>query len=260
MASFLSLNRHGTTAVLRFERPPANALNLAVMTELLAVLQRISQDETRALVLSGQGRFFSAGLDLFEVFAYPKAEAEAFVQAFDDAMTALFALRIPVVAAINGHAIAGGAVLAAAADFRLMSDSGGKFGITEIHVGVPFPTSALEIIRYAFQGPYLAELLYRGQNYEVGAALSRRLVDELHSADTLLDRALQLAAELGAHPQTAFATTKEGLRREALLRMTKARANGPDPLWAKWQSPEVLAVVNAYREATLRKKSTAPAK
>jgi enoyl-CoA hydratase len=251
----LSLTRHGTTALLTLRRPPANALNHPVLGQLSTLLAQVTAEDARALVITGEGRFFSAGLDLFEVFSYGEAEAEAFSTTFDDFFTTLFGLPIPVVAAINGHAVAGGAVIAAAADFRLMADNDAQLGLAEIKVGVPFPVSAFEIVRTAWAGPHFSELVYRGRNYKPAEALARHFIDEVVPAAELIDRALALAAELGAHPRLAFSSNKRGLRREALARMTAARIGGQDPTWLEWRTPDVMAVVTAYRESVTNKKS-----
>src|SRR5205823_13609397 len=113
-----------------------------------------------------------------EVFAYEDAEASAFAECFDDGVAGLFALEVPVVAAVNGHAIAGGCVLAAVCDFRLMAEGAGKIGLPEIQVGVPFPTSALEAVRCRCEGRYLYEVLQRGHTYAPREALARNLIDE----------------------------------------------------------------------------------
>lgn len=252
MEPTLSLQMHGSTALVTLARPPANALNHALLSELVVLLRKLHEPAVRSVVLTGQGRFFSAGLDLFEVFAYPPEQAADFARDFDDGVSGLFALLKPVVAAINGHAIAGGAVLAATADFRLVCAGEAKLGISEIQVGVPFPTSALESIRYSCAGPHLHELFYRGLSYAPAAAVERRLADEVCPPSELLPRALALAAELGARPTQAFATTKRALRAEALGRMRAARITGDDPVWELWRTPETLAAMSAYRERLRR--------
>lgn len=258
MSELISLTQDGPLALLTLRRPPANALNHTLLRELNAVLAQVAASPARALLLTGQGRFFSAGLDLFEIFGYPPDEATAFAAAFDDAVTALFALEIPVVAAINGHAVAGGMVLAATADFRLITDGEAKLGLTEIKVGVPFPTSAFEIVRCAYAGPSFAELVYRGHTYNPAAALERRFVDEVVPGAELLARATGLARELGGRPRIAFASSKRALRKEALARMAAARSGGNDPLWECWRSPEVMAAMMEY-QASLRPPAPKPA-
>jgi enoyl-CoA hydratase len=228
---------------------------LEILQQTRALLPLLKAPEVRALVITGQGRFFSAGLDLFEVFAYPPEQAAAFPVVFDEVVTGLFALEIPVVAAVNGHAVAGGAVLAATADFRLLCEGESQLGLSEIRVGVPFPASALEVVRSAWSGPHLADLLYRGRNFRPAEALAAHLVDELVPADSLLERALALAEELGSRVPAAFAATKRALRQEALARIAAVGGPGQDPVWTQWRSPEILAAVESYRLSLAKKRS-----
>ena len=151
-----------------------------------------------------------------------------------------------MVAAVNGHAIAGGAVLAATADFRLAAEGESRIGLTEIQVGVPFPTSALEVVRFSCAGPYLAELLFHGRTYSPGDARMRRLVDEVVPAAELLPRALALAGELAATALVSFVASKRALRAESLARIAAARAGGEDPVWAAWRAPETRAAIEAF--------------
>lgn len=241
----------GRLTVLTLDRPPANALDRGAFEELIQVLGTLATAaEARAVILTGTGRFFSAGLDLFEVFAYPPDGFDAFTRRFDEAFAALFGFPKPVVAAVNGHAIAGGAVLAAAADLRLVTDDVGRMGLTEILLGVPFPVSALEIVRFGCAGPSLTELLYHGRTYPPREACERHLADELVAPAELLSRARARAEELAERDPTAFGQIKISLRADALRRMNAARADG-DPVWDVWRAPETRAAVEAYRTRTL---------
>src|SRR4051812_6094777 len=121
-----------------------------------------------AIVLTGAGRAFSAGVDLRRIVEGGVPYAEEFLPALSDAFLAVFDCPRPVVAAINGHALAGGCVIAAAADLRLMS--GGTIGLTELLVGVQFPTVPLEIARHAF-GPRAARLALTAEPYDADQAL-----------------------------------------------------------------------------------------
>jgi enoyl-CoA hydratase len=247
----LRVEMHGAVAVVTLERPPANALNRDFFVELAALLARLAVPEIRGVVFTGSGRFFSAGLDLFEILGYDDATWTDFTARFDAGYRGLFGLAKPVVAAVNGHAIAGGAVLAACADVRLMAEGEGQVGLTEIRVGVPFPSAALEPVRFSCAGPHLPELLYRGLTYGPAEACFRRLVDEVVPEAALAPRALALAGELAAHPPTAFASSKRTLRAEALARMEAAHVRGADPVWATWRTPETRAAIEAFRTRTL---------
>lgn len=241
-------------ARVTLDRPPANAMDHELLDELGGLTRRLVEPDVRAVVLTGTGRFFSAGLDLFAVLSYTDERGAAFATSFDDAMAGWFSLERPVVAAINGHAIAGGAVLAATADFRLVADAPLKMGLSEILVGVPFPTSALEIVRCSCAGPHLAEVLMRGASHGPADAVARRLADEVVPAGELLGRATALARELGAHRREALVPTKRALRADGLARMAAARAGGLDPVWRTWQTPETRASMERFRTAAVGKK------
>ncbi len=250
--SLVLTEARGDVAILTLSRPPANALDLEL---LLALGRAVTEAESaRAIVLTGSERFFSAGLDLAYVLSLDDAQGLAFAQAFDDVMATLFAAPGPLIAALSGHAVAGGAVIAAAADFRLMAAGPSRIGLPEIKVGVPFPVSALEIVRQAWGGPHLARLLFRGDTVDAAEALSLGLVDELVEPAELLDKALALANSLAAAPRASFSATKRVLRAPGLARIHAARAAGPDLVWEVWRSPEVRAAIAAYGASVLRRK------
>jgi enoyl-CoA hydratase len=252
----LTLERRDAVALLTLDNPPANALGSPVLGELARAAETLRSDDSRAVVVTGAGRFFSAGLDLFEVARLVTSpDAESFARLFDDVVTALFALEKPMVAAVNGHAIAGGAVLAATADFRLVADSELKIGLTEIQVGVAFPVSALETVRFSCAGRHLPELLYRGQTYPPAAAVARGLADEVVPAAELVDRALALADELASTRPLAFASSKRALRADYLARIRASAAGGLDPIWQTWRTQDALQAMAAFRDRTLRKKA-----
>ncbi|RJL30161.1 enoyl-CoA hydratase/isomerase family protein [Bailinhaonella thermotolerans] len=205
----------GDVAVVRLAHGKVNALDL----ELCRAIERVAREldepgsPVRGVVVTGSGRAFSAGVDLRRVVEGGAAYVAEFLPALSAAFRAVFSLGRPVVAAVNGHAIAGGCVLAAACDHRIMS--GGTIGVPELRVGVPFPQAALEILRHAL-GPVTARrVMLDGVNREPAAALALGLVDELCHPDDLLDRAVTAAAGLAAAiPPDTFRHAKAQLRRE----------------------------------------------
>ncbi|HYR16862.1 MAG TPA: enoyl-CoA hydratase/isomerase family protein, partial [Mycobacterium sp.] len=132
--------------IVRIDHPPVNAFDLGQVDDAVATVRSIKGP----IVLTGAGSCFSAGVDLRAIIDGGPDHTDRFLTAIAAAFLAVFDHPAPVVAAINGHAIAGGCVLAMAADVRLMS--GGLIGLSEVAVGVPFPVAALEICRYAM-GP-----------------------------------------------------------------------------------------------------------
>src|SRR5438132_4280570 len=173
----------------------------------------------RAVVMTASGRTFSAGVDLVRLLEGGAPYVRKFLPVLSGMFAAVFSHPAPVVAAINGHAIAGGCVLACAADKRLMARDVGRIGVTELLVGVPFPTIAMEIMRCAAAPQYFEELLLGGATYAPEEGAARGLVHEVVDPDQLLDRAVAAARKLAALSPSAFALSKRQTRQPALARL-----------------------------------------
>src|SRR5262245_14622366 len=150
-----------------------NALDLELLLALRDTFAGLR--DARAVVLTGAGRSFSAGVDLRRLLDGGATYTAEFLPALQSACRALFEHPRPVVAAVNGHAIAGGCVLVAACDRRIMA--AGTIGVTELAVGVPFPTVPLEVLRHAV-GPATADLVLTARTMTPEQALAVGLVDE----------------------------------------------------------------------------------
>src|SRR5207302_6093264 len=175
--------------------------------------------------------FFSAGADLKAVPSYGREQQRQMVTSINAMALGVYELACPVVGAISGHAIAGGLVLALCTDVRVAS-SEGRYGLTEVKVGVPYPQAAIGVVA-AELAPQSARALALG-NQLIGADECLRLgvFDELAEPDRVLSRALELAAKLAAFPPEVYARTKRELRHAASARMRAAAAE--DPLLARW--------------------------
>jgi enoyl-CoA hydratase len=221
-------------AVLRLAHGPVNAMDLELCQAIAGAFRALVADPARAVVITGGGRAFSAGVDLRRLLDGGPEYVDRFLPALNDGFRAVFELAKPVVAAVNGHAVAGGAVLAAAADHVLMADGGGRIGVPEIVVGVPFPRVPLEVLRYAVGDVAARRLVVGAQTHPPAAAAALGLVDEVVPADELLDRALAAGRRLAADiPPDTFAVTKGQLRREHIQRMD-AYTDEEGPVAALW--------------------------
>ena len=163
----------------------------------------------------------------------------------------VFSHPAPVVAAINGHAIAGGCVLACAADKRLMARDSGRIGVTELLVGVPFPPAAMEIMRCAAAPHLFADAILSGATYTPAEAVARGFIHDVVEPQALLERAVAAAKALAALPPKAFALTKRQIRAPALERMQSPELDAA--IAQIWTAPETLARVRDYVARTLRK-------
>ena len=217
--------------VLTADRPPANAMDVTLLRDILEAVEQVASDPPRALVLAGRPGFFSAGADLKAVPGYGPEEQRQMVASINAMALGVYELPCPVVGAITGHAIAGGLVLALCTDIRIAS-SAGRYGLTEVKVGVPYPQAAIGVVA-AELAPHAARVLALG-NELIDAAECLRLgvFDEVVEPDEVLPRALELAAGLAALPPEVYARTKRELRGATAARLRAAAAE--DPLLARW--------------------------
>lgn len=212
--SHVHLELEGDVAVVRIDRPPANAMDQGLLEEGLGVLDDVAGEDPAAVVLTGTGRFFSGGLDLNVVPGLDAAGAAALAEGINRLFAAWHSFPRPVVCAVNGHAVAGGMILALCGDLRVAS-SEAALGLTEVKVGVPYPEVAMQVVR-AELGPSAARRLALGSDL-VDAATALRLgaVDEVVDPGAVLGRAMELARGLAGHPGDVYAATKRTLREPA---------------------------------------------
>ena len=213
-------------AVLSADRPPANALDLALLEEIVAAVQPFANDPPRALVLAGRPGFFSAGVDLKLAPTYEPEDRRRMVSAINAMALGVYELPCPVVGAITGHAVAGGLVLALCTDLRVAS-SAGRYGLTEVKVGIGYPQAAIGVVR-AELAPHAARRLALGSEL-LGASecLHLGVFDEVAEPNDVLPRALELATSLAAFPREIYARTKRELRAATATRLRAAAAEDP---------------------------------
>jgi enoyl-CoA hydratase len=236
-------------ALLRLAHGRANAMSLEFCRALTARLREVA--DAPAVVVTGSGHIFSAGVDLLRLIDGGVPYIRELLPALSEMLAAVFAHPKPVVAAINGHAIAGGCVLACAADRRLMARDAGRIGVTELLVGVPFPPAAMEIMRCAAAPQYFEDALFSGATYTPPEAAGRGLVHDIVDPHELIERAVAAAKGLAALSPAAFALTKRQTRAPALERL--ARADVDAAVTQIWTAPETLARIRDYVARTLRK-------
>jgi enoyl-CoA hydratase len=160
----------------------------------------------------------------------------------------------PLVAAVNGHAIAGGAIMMLACDQRLLARGTARVGLTEVRVGVEFPAWALEVARFATPPQHFPTLICTGRTWPPEEALARGLVDEVVEPERLLERACAVAEELAAIPPATFAATKLAVRRPMIEAARRQAALTDAALLERWCAPETLRQVAAFAEQTIKRR------
>ncbi|TMA63253.1 MAG: enoyl-CoA hydratase/isomerase family protein [Deltaproteobacteria bacterium] len=229
-------------ALVRFERPPANAIELESATKLEETLARLeAEDGTRAVVLTGHGEFFSAGLDLKVVPTYGPEQQRTMVMAINRLVGRLYGLGLPTVAAVNGHAIAGGLVVVLACDFRIGRRGSYRLGLTETRAAVPYPVAAMTVVTTELAPAVARRAVLLARNGTPENALADGILDEVQDGEAIIARALDVARELAALPRSAYASIKRQLRATALERIAAVLATGADPLVETWLGAETAS-------------------
>jgi enoyl-CoA hydratase len=246
----MRIERQGSVALLRMESGKVNAIGPAFLAEFGRLLDGLG--DAGAAVLTGHGSTFSAGLDLPALIELDQAGIRPFMQQFNSLMLRIFELPIPLVAAINGHAIAGGCVLALQADLRLVADRDARIGLNEAQLGIGLPATVLETLRCQVPPSSLSPIAIEGRLFSPREALELGLVHEVVPEAELLEKALQRAQALAQLPPAGVRQIKSALRRpvSALIRAIPAAES---ERWVQgWLDPASQA---RLRSAVARLKS-----
>jgi len=244
---------HDRILELRLARPPVNALSPALVAQLRPALADAAGQGFRAVVLTGQPKMFSGGLDVIELLQLDHAGMIAFWDDFFGLMAAIARSPVPTVAAITGHSPAGGAVLSIFCDYRVMARSPDpekpfRIGLNEVQVGLMVP----EVIQLALRrlvGAHRAErLMVAGAMLDSDEALHIGLVDEVVAVDDVLARALAWCRQHLALPPLAMSNTRRFARSDLAELMGDARRFPSSDFAALWFGEETQGVLRALVE------------
>jgi enoyl-CoA hydratase len=236
----VTIEQRGEVALVRIDRPPANAMDPELLGDSRAALAELRAAEPEAVVLTGRPGFFSAGVDLKLAPTLDEDSQREMVGAINDAFLDWYSFPRPVVCAVNGHAIAGGLILALTGDRRIGAGEG-KLGLTELRAGIPYPAAAIAIVRAELTPPAARTLALTADLVDMRRGAELGLLDEVTEPDHLLDRALEVAGELGALPRSAYAHVKEQLRGATTAALRDTLERGEDPMLSGWIGEETAA-------------------
>jgi enoyl-CoA hydratase len=218
----MHVSKDGEIATATLSRGKVNALNEPMVEELTKSFEDLAIDNAvKSIIFTGAGKFFSFGFDVPEFLSYPKDDFVRYLEKFTKLYTDVFLFPKPVVAALNGHTIAGGCMLATACDFRLMVTGKARISLNEITFGAPVPAGSVEMLRYCVGSRHAQSILYSGAMYSAEQAFELGLVDQVSSEDALAEDARKVAQELAQKDSSAFRTTKHLLRKPVAEQMIK---------------------------------------
>lgn len=237
MPRHVTIEERGDVALVRVDRPPANAMDPELLADGVAVLDELRSAEPGAIVLVGREGFFSAGVDLKVVPTLDADGQRGMVEGINRAFLGWYELPRPVVCAVNGHAIAGGLILALCGDYRIGGGQG-SLGLTELRVGIGFPAAAMAVVRAELPPPSVRVLALGSELVDQRRGLELGLLDELAEPDRLLDRALEVATAYAELPSDTYARVKDQVRGPTVRALRRVLDEGTDPMLAGWLGEE----------------------
>jgi enoyl-CoA hydratase/carnithine racemase len=203
----VKIEEHKKVAVLRMTSGVINAINPELIDDFSEAVKQV-QDNFEGLILAGNEKFFSIGLDLPHLMNLDQAEMTSFWHQFNQLTFDLFSLPLPTASAIAGHATAGGNILALTSDFRLFASGKKLIGLNEVKLGLPVPYLVDLMLRQVVGDRAATEMTYRGNFLDPDQARQIGLVDEILDVDAVENRAIELISEIASHPKTGIVAIK----------------------------------------------------
>jgi len=239
----------GGVRIATLNRPPANAINIDLLNDLRTVCEAATIDDSvRAVVITGSGKFFSGGIDLNTLRAGAGTQRwNPATFGKSDGVFALWTLSKPTVAMINGHAIAGGAILAWACDVRIAARGPAKIGLNELAIGIAPPRAAYEIGRLALTHQRMWKIGLGAKLHDTDAAYALGMVDEVVDPDDLERVCLAEARRLGSYPRAAYARCKRMVQHDAVQAVLNESDEQVRALVEVWTSAETMQALKSQR-------------
>lgn len=225
-------------ALITLNRNKSNALNREMITELNDMLHNINNDPNiGGVIITGRDQFFSAGLDLIELYRYNEEEIKSFWQLFMHFTARIVAFKKPLVAAINGHSPAGGCVIALACDARVMAE--GKFiiGLNEVPVGIIVPDSIFQLYAFWLGKGSASRSLLEGKLFSPEEALAVGLVDEVVNPASIMTAAERKIRKYMALETNTWQQSKLNIRKELIEQTSGNQSEILDVMLEQWWAP-----------------------
>lgn len=241
-------------AIITLSREKSNSLNREMVTELTDMLHHIENDENiGAAIITGRAHFFSAGLDLIELYNYNEEEAKSFWHLFLKFTAKITGFKKPLIAAINGHSPAGGCVIALACDVRVMAAGRYIIGLNEVPVGIIVPNSIFHLYAFWLGKAAASRSLLEGKLFNPDEAAAIGLVDEVVNGDSILTAAERHAKKYMAFESNTWQQSKLNIRRE-LIEITQADQSADLEIMLKqWWQPSTRAILKTIIDSLQKK-------
>jgi 3,2-trans-enoyl-CoA isomerase len=241
---FINVAKESGITTVTMSRGKVNAINEAFVDELGAAFTELAADaETKAVILTGDGKFFSFGFDIPELLNYSKNDFARYLKKFCAVYTQMFLFPKPLIGALNGHAMAGGCILALACDFRIMVAGKAKIALNELNIGASIFSGCVGMLQSAVGMRNAEKVLLTGAMYTAEEARRIGLVDSVASEESLITEATAIAGGFSQKNPDAFKTLKNLLRRPATERFIRSEEDSIYDFIEIWYSEPTRKVL-----------------
>jgi enoyl-CoA hydratase/carnithine racemase len=241
-------------AIITLNRGKSNSLNREMVTELQDMLHNIENDDNiGGVLITGRENFFSAGLDLIELYHYNEEEALSFWHLFLKFTAKITAFKKPLVAAINGHSPAGGCVIALACDARVMAERKYIIGLNEVPVGIIVPNSIFKLYSFWLGNANAYRNLLEGKLFSPEEAYSVGLVDEVVKPESILTAAERKVRKYMAFETNTWQQSKLNLRKDLIAATSADQSKDLEIMLKQWWAPATRAILKSLVDSLQKK-------
>jgi len=226
-------------AVIALNRGKSNPMNAEMVKELHTLVHSIDNDDNiGGLIITGKENFFSAGLDLIELYDYNEEQIATFWKDFLALQAKLVSFKKPMVAAISGHSPAGGCVLAICCDYRVMAQGKYIIGLNEIPVGIIVPDSIFHLYSFWLGERKAYQLLMEGKLLSVDDALTAGLIDEISNPESVISTAEKQIRKYMQFNAVTWSQSKLNLRKHLIAAANADQSANLEQMIKQWWAPE----------------------
>lgn len=249
----IALTQQENYVIAQLNRGKANPMNRQMIQELTELVHELTHNfEAKGLIITGKEHYFSAGLDLVELFQFNPQEMEDFWKDFSKMMLALASFPKPLIASITGHSPAGGCILALCADYRVMAEGNYRIGLNEVPVGIIVPHHILALYAFWIGNKNAYQNLMEGKLLLPQEALQSELVDEVVPLEDVLTKAEAKMKHYLSFDAVTWQKTKMHLRKDLIKALDVSSTDSFKETLEHWWSPEVRHILHTIL-ASLKK-------
>ncbi len=240
--SFINRTTDKGMTTLELDRGKVKASNETLLDELAEEMEALKSDDgTDSIIITGEGKFFSFGFDIPEFYPYSRVDFTKYISKFIGLLTDIFLYPKPVIAALNGHTIAGGCMIALACDQRIMTEGKGKIALNELSFGATLLAGPVEMLRFATGSRRAAKILLSAEMYSPDKALEVNLIDAVVPEGKLMECAQEEALQMGSQSQRGFQAVKGLLKRPVVDQYGEREKDSLSDFIDIWYSDPVRA-------------------